>query len=99
MNPNGMAEIGATTVSGSGAPRPPSAHESLVVAWLFPRAQAPTPLSWEGDDEKTIGRDPSCATELSGNDVSRRHAALRRSDAGSVVTLTDLGSRNGVRVN
>ena len=94
-----MAEVGATTVSGSGAPRPAGAQELLVLAWLFPRAQAPTALSWEGGDEKTIGRDPSCATELSGNDVSRRHAALRRSDAGSVVTLTDLGSRNGVRVS
>ena len=48
--------------------------------------------------ERVIGRDPSCAVELSGNDVSRRHAALRREGAGGTI-IADLGSRNGVRVN
>ena len=34
---------------------------------------------------------------LAGSDVSRRHAALRRAD--EVVSIMDLGSRNGTRVN
>jgi transcriptional regulator with PAS, ATPase and Fis domain len=44
-----------------------------------------------------LGRDEGCAAQLSGTDVSRRHAALVRSE--SEVTIVDLGSRNGTRVN
>ncbi|MBI2835037.1 MAG: FHA domain-containing protein [Acidobacteria bacterium] len=45
----------------------------------------------------TVGRDPSC--DISDNDplLSRQHAEFRAS--ASAVTVRDLGSRNGIRVN
>ncbi len=45
----------------------------------------------------TIGRLPECAVVLDDPNVSRRHAQLRRE--GSQVTLVDLGSTNGTKVN
>ena len=93
-----MAEVAATTVSGPSSHRPASAGTVPVLAWLFPRWQEPTALAGDDSGERVIGRDPSCAIELSGNDVSRRHAALRRDEAGATL-IADLGSRNGVRVN
>jgi DNA-binding NtrC family response regulator len=70
----------------------------VTLAWIFPRWREPTPLQGDHPPERVIGRDPSCAVELSGNDVSRRHAALRPDGSGGAI-LADLGSRNGVRVN
>jgi transcriptional regulator with PAS, ATPase and Fis domain len=46
-----------------------------------------------------IGRDPACAVRLSGNDVSRRHACIKRESPESIPIIVDLGSRNGIRVN
>jgi DNA-binding NtrC family response regulator len=54
-------------------------------------------LDWEDEAERVIGRDEDCAVRLAGNDVSRRHASLRRN--GAELVISDLGSRNGVRVN
>ncbi len=54
-------------------------------------------LAWEDDAERIVGRDEECAVRLSGNDVSRRHASLRRN--GAELVIADLDSRNGVRVN
>jgi transcriptional regulator with PAS, ATPase and Fis domain len=71
-----------------------------MLLWLFPQpTQAPVGLDWQGDGELLIGRDAACAVSLSGNDVSRRHAALRRSGSAARTVIVDLGSRNGVRVN
>lgn len=44
-----------------------------------------------------VGRDESCGTPLAGTEISRRHAEFRID--GPVVTIHDLGSRNGVFVN
>ncbi|MEY2464576.1 MAG: segregation ATPase FtsK/SpoIIIE, family [Acidimicrobiaceae bacterium] len=44
-----------------------------------------------------IGRSPDCAVSVSATTVSRRHAEVTVSPAG-LVTLTDLGSRNGTWV-
>jgi len=44
-----------------------------------------------------IGRDPGCDLELDSMDVSRRHALLRCSDAD--VTIEDMGSTNGTKIN
>jgi transcriptional regulator with PAS, ATPase and Fis domain len=49
--------------------------------------------------ELTIGRDETCDVRLTGSDVSRRHAVLRRGPGGTGTTIADLRSRNGVRVN
>jgi Protein of unknown function (DUF3662)/Inner membrane component of T3SS, cytoplasmic domain len=45
----------------------------------------------------TIGRLPDCDVVLKDKGASRRHAQLRVDD--DVVTLTDLGSTNGTRLN
>ena len=59
---------------------------------------APVGLNGEGPD-LTIGRDEACDVHLTGSDVSRRHAVLRRGPEGKEAIIADLGSRNGVRVN
>lgn len=43
-----------------------------------------------------VGRDPGAAVHVRGADVSRRHAEVTVTGAG--VVITDLGSKNGVRV-
>ena len=50
-----------------------------------------------GDDPVTIGRMPECEVMLSDQNVSRRHAEVRRQNGEFVVV--DLGSTNGTRVN
>ena len=83
---------GATThpesVSGGGG----GSARIVAVRWVFPVART-TPLLEAG----TIGRDPECTVVLPGNDVSRRHAEVRR--AGVLPLVRDLGSRNGTWVN
>ncbi|MBK7949146.1 MAG: FHA domain-containing protein [Deltaproteobacteria bacterium] len=49
------------------------------------------------DAEVVIGRDPTCDICIHGDDVSWRHAAIRRVDGFHV--LVDLGSTNGTSVN
>jgi pSer/pThr/pTyr-binding forkhead associated (FHA) protein len=46
----------------------------------------------------TIGRAPDCDIRLSDDTVSAHHATLVHKRDGSF-ELTDMGSRNGVRVN
>jgi hypothetical protein len=50
-----------------------------------------------GDDPVTIGRMPECEVPLSDQNVSRRHAEVRRQ--GGEFVVVDLGSTNGTRVN
>lgn len=68
---------------GQGSPLP------QPVPLPFPRGTATT---------FTIGRDRQCDLAIDDLTVSRRHAQLEREEAGGWV-LTDLGSRNGTRVN
>jgi len=89
-----------TTITESSAPRHGEGAATLALVWLFPRADLPSvALHTQGEGEWLIGRDPACAIRLEGNDVSRRHAAIRRTAAESAVQIVDLGSRNGIRVN
>ncbi len=44
-----------------------------------------------------LGRDPSCDVAVASAQVSRKHATLVRE--GDAVTIVDLGSTNGVRIN
>jgi transcriptional regulator of acetoin/glycerol metabolism len=88
------------TVTQASASRPASTPGSLALIWLFPLPlETPTDLVWAGDDDIVIGRDAACGVRLQGNDVSRRHAALRQQRPDGGVTIVDLGSRNGIRVN
>jgi hypothetical protein len=50
------------------------------------------------DADVAIGRDPACAVSIAHDSVSRRHAALRGVGA-NAWSLTDLGSKNGIRVD
>ena len=50
-----------------------------------------------GEEPLIIGRLPECDVVLGDPNVSRRHAEIRRTEEGLVVT--DLGSTNGTRVN
>ena len=77
-----------------GAPEPPA----RVLSWLFPQTNGPTTqLPGAGSPEAFLGRDEDCASALSGQDVSRRHAVLRAQ--GPHCVLLDLKSRNGTWVN
>lgn len=62
----------------------------LPIRWLTPPAEL-------GDGPLLVGRDPDCDFLVEDPAVSGRHLELRRDDDGW--TLTDLGSRNGTRVN
>jgi len=48
-------------------------------------------------DKIVVGRDPGCDLALDSMDVSRRHILLRCSD--TEVTIEDMGSTNGTKVN
>ena len=50
-----------------------------------------------GDDPVTIGRLPECEVPLNDQNVSRRHAEVRRE--GDAFVVVDLGSTNGTKVN
>jgi transcriptional regulator of acetoin/glycerol metabolism len=91
---------GSTTVTEQSAPAHGDGARDLALVWLFPHTGLPTvELDRPGDFELILGRDPSCAIRLDGNDVSRRHASITRTAPARVPTIADLGSRNGVRVN
>jgi transcriptional regulator of acetoin/glycerol metabolism len=88
---------GNTTVTVAATATAAPATRDLAIAWVFPRSNHPPVVLHDGEPDRTIGRDEACAVHVTGNDVSRRHAVLRRSPDGRVV-IGDLGSRNGVRV-
>lgn len=81
------------------AARPLPAAPSTALVWLFPMAVGDPVRLYGESAELTIGRDETCDVHLTGNDVSRRHAVLRRGPEGTGAIIADLGSRNGVRVN
>jgi transcriptional regulator with GAF, ATPase, and Fis domain len=94
------SEGGTTTVTHAAASAVAAAAPGLAIVWRFPRsAVSPLRLDWDGQGELILGRDAGCAVQLDGHDVSRRHAALRKIGPEAGATITDLGSRNGVRVN
>jgi DNA-binding NtrC family response regulator len=93
-------EAGNTTVTEASSPRHGEGAQDLTLVWLFPRTGLPpVALHGPGDFELVLGRDPTCAIRLDGNDVSRRHAAIKRIAPDPLPVISDLGSRNGVRVN
>jgi DNA-binding NtrC family response regulator len=93
-----MSSVGGTTTVTEAASAASVDSREAALVWLFPRPVAPVDLRSESARELTIGREETSSVWLSGNDVSRRHAALRIAADGSV-RIADLGSRNGVRVN
>lgn len=57
----------------------------------------PTPLALDLRDDQTLGRDGSADVLIDHPTVSRRHARIVRTPSGWI--LTELGSRNGTKVN
>ena len=103
---------GTTTVTEAASAATPLATDNLALVWRFPLGNLPAidlRLPWvttnatatapEQGNDLVLGRDAGCAVQLSGSDVSRRHAALRRPSAGAGAVIVDLGSRNGIFVN
>jgi DNA-binding NtrC family response regulator len=64
-----------------------------------PSGSTPLSLRWDNTQSAIIGRDEDCAIELADPAVSRRHAQLERAPGSPSLSITDLGSRNGTRVN
>jgi len=90
----------ASTTDTEASPDSRSESESfLMLVWVSPEnAGSPFSLSFDDDAPRVLGRDEACAVRLSGSDVSRRHASLQRSPAGGI-SILDLESRNGTRIN
>ncbi len=89
-----------TVVTTDAGARSVVGQSELLLTWMFPQPSQPAiGLHLGGAAELVVGRDEGCLVHLPGNDVSRRHAALRKNEAGSGVEVVDLGSRNGVYVN
>jgi len=88
---------GETTAPSFGSTLGDADTSALALNWLFPKSDGPTLDLLTLSGEAVIGRDEDCAVMLSGSDVSRRHASVRRE--GAVLLLSDLQSRNGTFVN
>lgn len=95
------AGAGNTTVAAPDAgARGGDTSSALALAWMFPQPSWPAVgLQWDGEADLVVGRDAECSIHLPGNDVSRRHAVLRKDGAGCGAEVIDLGSRNGVYIN
>jgi len=93
--PQGYPEIAAALApfTGEDAPAqggPPSVLRFMGAPYAGKRVALPL-------GESFVGRQEDCLIVLDSPQVSRRHASLLRGDAG--LSVRDLGSRNGVRVN
>jgi len=66
------------------------------VQWVFPDTRGRR-VTWLTGKAQVVGRDSTCETVLTGDQISRRHAELRRT--GPVCVVRDLDSKNGVFVN
>jgi transcriptional regulator of acetoin/glycerol metabolism len=65
------------------------------IFWVFPDLAGR--LTTIGDAPIILGRDPECDVPLPGDQTSRRHAEVRKSDSG--LSVRDLGSTNGIFLN
>jgi two-component system, NtrC family, response regulator AtoC len=83
--------IDATHLGGSPPDSPPD-RAYLVVR----RAESTQVIDLADGDIVLIGRSPDATIQVDDARVSREHARIRR--AGSLLTIEDLGSRNGTRV-
>ncbi|MET0793125.1 MAG: sigma 54-interacting transcriptional regulator [Polyangiaceae bacterium] len=93
-----LRSSGQTTAPSLSASIGQASPQALTLSWLFPKTDGPTTALPSGaSPDAYIGRDEDCASALSGQDVSRRHAVLRAQ--GPHCVLLDLQSRNGTWVN
>lgn len=104
MGPLMTPASGNTTVTSAPPARPARDGRELALVWLHPERRQSLLVANEGDATEgtgtwLIGREPGVAIHLSGSEVSRGHARLRREGPQAPWVLTDLGSRNGTYVN
>jgi DNA-binding NtrC family response regulator len=93
-------ETGTTTITEKNASLRGEGQVDLALQWVFPRTDLPaTQMPRQGEGELVLGRDATCDIRLDGNDISRRHAVIRRVEGDASPIIVDLESRNGVRVN
>ncbi len=64
----------------------------LALRWIYPHLEGALTLLPESP--VVVGREPGCDVVLEGDQVSRRHAEIRRE--GLIYSIRDLDSRNGV---
>src|SRR3569623_2739788 len=88
----GQLPLVSTTVPSAQTEQERHGPRTTVVRWVFPRLQETTVTA-----RAIIGRDEQCQVVLLGDEVSRKHAELRKD--GPVLAIKDLESRNGVHVN
>ena len=69
-----------------------ASSSATIVRWVFPASHVTYPVR-----PQVVGRDDTCDTVLTGNEISRQHAEFRAD--GSKVVVKDLESTNGVFVN
>ena len=67
----------------------------MAIRWIFPRLEGRLTLLTQGTS--VVGRSPECDIVLESDQVSRRHAEIRRE--GLVFLIRDLGSRNGIHID
>jgi transcriptional regulator of acetoin/glycerol metabolism len=90
----------ASTVDAQAAQADAGTQAQLALVSLSgPSGCTPIRLEWTESGELTLGRDEDCAVRLSNTDISRHHAALRRTPSDPGILIVDLNSRNGTRVN
>jgi DNA-binding NtrC family response regulator len=90
----------ASTTDAEAASAEGASPAELGLVWLTGLSGSmPLSLAFRESEELSIGRDVECAVHLSNTDVSRRHALLRRVPSELGLSITDLDSRNGTRVN
>src|SRR5262245_33598490 len=91
----------AVTTDTEAGPVPAGGESAdLSIVWLSPDpSRPPFSLGFQDSEQRIVGRDETCAVCISGPDVSRRHAVLQRNSPGGELSLLDLESRNGTRVN
>jgi pSer/pThr/pTyr-binding forkhead associated (FHA) protein len=82
----------APVASSAPAPAPAERIGSSVGRLQLPSGERVT----VGHRVVTLGRLPECTVTLSDPNVSRRHAEIR---PGAELTIVDLGSTNGTKVN
>jgi transcriptional regulator of acetoin/glycerol metabolism len=88
---------GKTTITQDAPLRVEAIPVATWLLWVYPDPSVP-PLRLDPDGEWPLGRDEGCAVVLTGKEISRRHAVIRRIGT-SPPELRDLDSRNGIRVN
>jgi transcriptional regulator of acetoin/glycerol metabolism len=94
-----MRSEGSTTVTEIGSSRAGDRSPTLALSWVFPLASTPPVHLRSALGELVVGRDDGCQVHLGGDGVSRRHASIRCAGSDDEPVISDLGSRNGVRVN